>query len=527
MADHGANKTLSFWRTPVKSCTTLHKVFLLLLTLSLCSFSIAQTIISKEIEDPYYNDAFNAIMAPAQYQKQAEALLDGHAWLDIDVPDWLARAENPYDYAFRHDTSAATGQPYYFDYAFHDGKYYCYDGILPVLTLFLPYKAVTGTDMSNQFAMSVLTAFAVASTAALALMVALRYDRWTTIRDATLYIVGTYLLSGITYLAYRPTVYTEAIAMSYVCATAGIAFWLYADDVPDNEYVRKAPLVLGSTAVGCTLLARPLSFLCVMLAFPIFWHRFHGLRHDERQFFGLAREAVVNTSIVVLPMLLLGCICMWWNTVRFGSPLDFGYTYNLTGFDMTTHGTSKKRLILGLIMYFLAPLNLKSTFPYMVSWGAEPRAFTDIIESIPTMTIIEPYYGGLLAFCPFVAMGLRLFGSDVDRSNSEGTCWLGLVWFSLLVAISIALFDSNTAITQRYQSDFFWLVGIAWVTACSMTSKSIRGSREKWHLFQGLITVLLVVAILIMLINLCAADRYSPLTIAQPDLWNALKNTLP
>ena len=36
-----------------------------------------------------------------QYDHVARALLDGHAWLDLDVPDALRDADNPYDVTTR------------------------------------------------------------------------------------------------------------------------------------------------------------------------------------------------------------------------------------------------------------------------------------------------------------------------------------------------------------------------------------------------------------------------------------------
>lgn len=78
-----------------------------------------------------------------QYDYVARALLDGHAWLDLDVPDALRDAADPYDVATRQRLLADGVSPVYWDYAFYQGHWYSYFGVVPALLLFLPYRAVT------------------------------------------------------------------------------------------------------------------------------------------------------------------------------------------------------------------------------------------------------------------------------------------------------------------------------------------------------------------------------------------------
>lgn len=56
-----------------------------------------------------------------QYDHVARALLDGHAWLDLDVPQGLRDADNPYDVATRQQLLADGVSPVYWDYAFSMG----------------------------------------------------------------------------------------------------------------------------------------------------------------------------------------------------------------------------------------------------------------------------------------------------------------------------------------------------------------------------------------------------------------------
>ena len=50
--------------------------------------------------------------------------------------------ENPYDTAARSLTSSATGDEYRWDVAYFDGHYYVYVGIVPLLIMYLPFRAI-------------------------------------------------------------------------------------------------------------------------------------------------------------------------------------------------------------------------------------------------------------------------------------------------------------------------------------------------------------------------------------------------
>lgn len=59
--------------------------------------------------------------------------------------------ENPYDTI----ALQAAGIGYRADYAYHNGKYYVYFGIVPVLLLYLPYYLLTGGALQNYVAVFV------------------------------------------------------------------------------------------------------------------------------------------------------------------------------------------------------------------------------------------------------------------------------------------------------------------------------------------------------------------------------------
>lgn len=483
-----------------------------------CALAVACVTVGGTSERAFVNKDSYARNDPHQYQYQAEALLEGHAYLDLPVPEWLAELDYPYDPEVRAELAKESGEPYYWDYAFYQGKYYCYFGLLPVVTLFAPFRLVTGADLSNHAATAVLAVLAAIAVAALTVELVRRVDEDATMSTLLVSLVASYVLSGILYLAFYPSFYHIALLSSLVCALGGVACWLRADR--GQPEVRRGLLLLGSILVGCCLLGRPSLFLVVLMAFPIFGHRFWRLPRRERQFFSTRPGAILNTTLVVVPIAALALVCMWWNRMRFGSALDFGYKYNLTAFDMVAQEFDPNKTLFGLAMYLIAPIIPKAGFPFMTNYQTDQGLFSAWAGTVAYLGL-EPYYGGLVAFCPFVLVLLACLRRDVRESlRREGLS--RLVALSLLTGLIIATFDSTVSVTQRYQSEFFWLAGMATIAVYVTRRRELRGmarGRRRLGLLSLLMSLLVAVAVALQLMNLFTVDRYASLYEGNPEVW--------
>ena len=94
-----------------------------------------------------------------QYQQLADSFMDGKLYLEDTPPEFLAEMDNPYDYGARTEAAAENGQTYYWDAAYYEGRYYVYFGVIPVLFLYLPFKALTGMDLPNIAAINIFMVF--------------------------------------------------------------------------------------------------------------------------------------------------------------------------------------------------------------------------------------------------------------------------------------------------------------------------------------------------------------------------------
>lgn len=163
-----------------------------------------------------------------QYPLLADALLHGRLWLDLPVDPKLAAMNNPYDFNARR-LLAEKGANIFWDYAFHDGRYYSYFGVLPALLLFAPYKLVTGADLATPVAVMALGVAFIALASALLLAVMRRYfDDTMSVGFAFLLLTGFLVGSNMMYSARVPSLYTVPILMSMTLTCAALLCWVSA-----------------------------------------------------------------------------------------------------------------------------------------------------------------------------------------------------------------------------------------------------------------------------------------------------------
>ncbi|WP_377938424.1 hypothetical protein [Alloscardovia venturai] len=377
-----------------------------------------------------------------QYNHVANALLRGHAYLDLNVPRWLAHMKNPYDAGLRLYYGQSTGEQSYWDYAFFNGKYYSYFGVFPVIVAFIPFKLLTGHDLRTDYA---VVAFAVL------FVIGAFYFLYALLKkyfDKTSF--GMYILSAITLVVggsgftqvFLPKIYSLPILASLTVTTFGLGLWLRSFRA--NARFTKAMLFFGALCIALNLLCRPQFILSAFLAFPIFWEQI-----KKRLFF--SQRGVWNTLAVIAPFFCVGIPAMWYNKIRFESFFDFGATYNLTGFDMVHHSRTIMRAPSGLWMYLFQPLNISPNFPYIFT--------VDIPHGFMGTFIMEPYFGGFLVFTPIAfAILLAIPFKRVMHTQKNALLVSGCVVCAFLL---LFLDSALVGVNSRYFGDFGWLLIVA------------------------------------------------------------------
>lgn len=393
------------------------------------------------------------------YQDQTRAILAGHAWLDHPLPDSLRAMDDPYDNTMRtlRDVSFIP------DYAYKDGRYWCYFGILPVWLIMLPCFALTGVIPPTWICVLLLVALTIPASLWLVCALVRRYAPRASFGTVASMFLAFPALAFLPPLVIDPRTYSLPNAMAVLLCVCGLAAWLTAIRMEDSASGRRAGtlrapwIAVGSLMMGLTLGARPSMSFMALLAVPVFWPQ---LRH------GLTR--VLDWVAMLVPPVLAAAPVLWWNKVRFGSLLDFGASYNLTNVNMTSHPGALESLPLRLFETLFRPVSSGFQWPFIFYVGY-PYSYQGNISSFSMM-------GGYFGFVPVAALGLVAAWCGLRRRVRAGGRFRGGVGeagrvgdargFMIIAASGIAL-ASCLMVTQiggfspRYNTDWAFAVAVA------------------------------------------------------------------
>ena len=464
-----------------------------------------------------------------QYDYVAQALLHGHAWLDLDVPDALRDASNPYDVATRQRLLAGGTSPVYWDYAFYRGHWYSYFGVVPAILLFLPYRAVTslfvdgGLMMPCSAAVPLLMLGFVVFGCLLVIQVVSRIRPDAPIAVVSMLCVCLLLASNGAYLWYRTNFYSVPIAASLFLSALGLWLWLGAERrVPacgdrargmDGAQPLSLPhLAGGSVCIAANLGCRPQFVLLALLAPVLFWpqirsivRHIHGGPTSPRV---PARRLARAPLAVLLPALAVVVPLLAYNAVRFGSPFDFGTTYQMTVTDMTTYRQPWSNLALTAAYYLFLPLRFTDAFPFLAISPAP----------LPTWGFVEAMPGGLFAMSPLVLAALACPFLYRRMRRMRGRRTWALLTSCLMLGLLLVVLDARMAgLGWRYIADFGWLFALASIPALLAISDSPR-PYTRW-LSRCILLVLLVLMLAITLLSLFLPGRDDELLRNDPTLF--------
>ncbi len=381
-----------------------------------------------------------------QYQQLAQSFLNGHLYLETEVPEFLLEMENPYDYALRTETAREQRQYYYWDAALYGNHYYVYFGVVPCLLLYLPYHLLTGKDLPNDIAIFIFAIFFVIGCFCLVRQIIKRYFSDKNI-SYIIYILLSLLLvntSGLLFIASYADMYSVPIMGALAFTVCGLSFWLLA---LSNKRFRALKLALGSLCMALVAGCRPNLLLFSFLFFPFFLGEIIKAFKEKRIF---TRESIVNSVAFALPYIVVAAGLMWYNYARFGSPLDFGANYNLTTNDMTSRGFVWERMGVAAFMYLFQLPKLILTFPFIRN--------CDFDSTYMGVTIREAMYGGIFAYSPFLWSFFL-----IPRVKETLKKYKVLIPALMLLAFGIItpLLDAQLAgILQRYFADFSLMLSL-------------------------------------------------------------------
>ncbi len=371
-----------------------------------------------------------------QYDELAQAILNGKTYIDNDdVPQSLIDMDNPYDTTARANTAAITGDTYRWDVAYFEGHYYVYFGIVPLLLMYLPFRAIADAPFPS--AVGVIAFAFIFAIGVFRLLGILCDKKFKNVSVGTFLItaLATVNCCGVMFLAKRPDFYSVPIMTGLAFVVWGIFLWIKG---LSTQRLRNLFFLGGSACMALAVGCRPQLVLVSALAIPIFYKYFLTEKNIK------TKKGLFNILILAVPFVIVAAGIMYYNYIRFGSVTDFGSGYNLTTNDVTKRGFDMGRTGLGIFTYLFQTPQFTAKFPYI-----QP---VEIDTQYMGKTIYEFCFGGLITSLPVLWFTGAL--PSAYRTLRQKDSAFGVI---ALLTLGVALVIADTqagGLLQRYYSDF-------------------------------------------------------------------------
>ncbi|HEY1791453.1 MAG TPA: tetratricopeptide repeat protein [Opitutaceae bacterium] len=363
--------------------------------------------------------AWRGPAAAEPYNLMVDGFRRGHTWMAKDAPPALLAAGNPYDFGtYRQFLGPPWGL---IDLSYFKGHLYAYFGAAPAVLLFWPYRALTGHYAHE--AAAVLAFSLVGLLAACALLEDVRRRCFPRVGPlgAACGVVLAGSLSTLPVLLARPGLFEVSISCGFMLLMLCLcALWRSRHSAGRAAWIAAASLAYG-LAVG----SRP---TLLFGAFILFLPALGAARR------GPAWAWLRDFLAALVPIGLVGLGLAAYNHARFGSALQFGHDYQLSGNDVYGRSSFAWHFLRDNVrLYFLAAPRWHPGFPFI--W--EPVAPALSADHLP----IEFFFGVLPAFPAL------LLAAAAPRRAPAGALWALFV----ALALPICLYAGATS---RYLADF-------------------------------------------------------------------------
>jgi tetratricopeptide (TPR) repeat protein len=386
----------------------------------------ALDLASPRAEDSYYNLLVQGFRA-------------GQLNVKREAPPGLAQLADPYNPAI--NTSYVWHARYLsYEMSYYRGKLYLYFGVTPALVLFWPYVALTGHYLLHKNAVVIFYASGFLIAAGLLRAVWRRYFPEVSIWVVALGILTLGSATGILEVLSRCDVYEVARSCGYAFTMLALAAIWGALHGPKRRVLW---LLLASLAYGLAVGSRPsLLFGVIILLLPVAQAWRAATEPGSRRRAGLLLAAAVG------PVMLIGLGLMLYNTLRFDSPFEFGWHYQLTSYKQNTaQQFSLYYLWFNFRFYFLEPMRWSGHFPFLraVPLSPLPSGYWGVGEP----------YSGILSNYPLVWLALAAPLAWRGRPAEEVSVlrWFVAAVFLLFMACALTLCLFFSA-SSCYELDF-------------------------------------------------------------------------
>jgi hypothetical protein len=325
-------------------------------------FALYRWTALPDLDTNYESTYYACPGLPERYNLLAEALLAGKTSLLVKPHPELLALDDPYDPCENHRRDASGSYYGLHDVSLFQGKYFLYFGVTPAVTLFAPFRLVTGHYLPNAVGALI---FALGGLLWSALLLNLLIDRFLPaleVGSRFLLILALGCCNCVLYLLRSPFVYEIAILSAYFFLMGGLFF--LARGCLGTSW-RPGSVAIGSLFLGLAIGCRPHMALVALVVFAVasvwVWAQVRSKTMALGEIPGVA-------AAFVGPWLLCIGILGAYNYHRFHSFTEFGARYALIGGTVRLVNQpllDSNRLLADLFCYLFFPPELHSRFPYI------------------------------------------------------------------------------------------------------------------------------------------------------------------
>lgn len=472
---------------------TRHRAIIFVLT---CLSALTVFLFANpDVKDMEYTKGDNYYWADP-YVQMFDAIQNKRVNINITPSDELLAMENPYDLSLREDNGVA----YSWDRAYYDGKYYSYYGIAPVLTYYYPYYFITKRLPSINSACMVFGFLSIIFMYGTIMAFVRKYLSKPNFLTLILCMISSLFASGIYFNVNSSDMY----ALPGITGTCFLMMCLWCGiEACIHQGKKKQPVlfILCGLAFALCLASKPTRALSCLVIAPVFLELLFN------------REIKVKSKIISVASFLvpvgIGCgAIMAYNNARFDSPFEFGAIYQLTVSNVTASGLKISMLPDSIMNYFLRPLCMKGSFPFVSIDG--------LYLSNRQAYIYSDFSMGALAV-PFIAAGLLVLPLLIHHNKAkkgEKFCFNAVntrkMAYLLVFAMSvfIAWFDYCMAgVILSYVCDIFPLLALLAAFVICDVSCEFKPESEISAKSVSIVSIVTIITVMLGILELLSFDN--------------------
>ena len=370
------------------------------------------------------------------------ALAGGHAFIRHAPDPRLLALPNPYD----PEQNAGLRL---LDVSLFEGRYYLYFGVVPWLLLFVPWFIATGQFLSDAAAIWVFCAVGLGAYAGALFQV---WRRWFAAVSLRLLLAAGLVLavaSGAWPLLALPQMTQVPPAAAYMLLGLACYALVCAEVHPSARRPwLAAAMIAAGLIMGCRPNYAPTVALLAGWAFFRVWT-------------GQPAKRSRSLLFVFFPLAIIGALLAAWNFLRFGHPLEFGFSYQLVAVNRAAGEgeLSVRYLPFNLHRYVVGGARWTDYFPFIA--GEVPGPF-----HLPSGHDASDQVYGAAWIAPVLIAGLAaVFGAPASPARRLARVIAACGFSNLL------LLGSFGGSAYRYFADF--LPPLAFVAALGVMTVAI------------------------------------------------------